>query len=203
MKRTIVYVLLTMLFSSIGCRHNSNHYPVPPTDAQPESFVKETRPFEIGSESYQADFGTTTVPENRNRSASRLIAIPFLRIYSRLQHPAEPIFGLAGGPGASNMSWDWGKAGTFLSECGHVGDMWYANGENTRLILKSFYDTGVPNTSMNRYIPMDFHVAWPLPTIVKIAIAAIALLGIGLVTAVVWLLQRFRVRKGAKALSGA
>jgi hypothetical protein len=46
-----------------------------------------------------------------------------------------------------------------LSECGHVGDMWYANIENTRLTLTTFYKTGVPNVSLSSYVPMDFRVA--------------------------------------------
>jgi pimeloyl-ACP methyl ester carboxylesterase len=91
-------------------------YPIPPAGAKPESVVRETRPFEIGEENYSADFGVVTVPENRSRSGSRLIHIPFLRIRSRAQNPVEPIFGLAGGPGASNVSWDWGLAWTFLAE---------------------------------------------------------------------------------------
>lgn len=91
-------------------------YPIPPAGAKPETAVHETRPFPIGEEDYAADFGVLTVPENRSRSGSRLIHIPFLRIHSRAQHPAEPVFGLAGGPGASNVSWDWGVAWTFLAE---------------------------------------------------------------------------------------
>jgi pimeloyl-ACP methyl ester carboxylesterase len=90
-------------------------YPILLAGAKPES-ARETRPFEIGEEEYSADFGVLTVPENRSRSGSRLIHIPFLRIRSRAQNPAEPIFALAGGPGASNVSWNRGVAWTFLAE---------------------------------------------------------------------------------------
>ncbi|HLF32957.1 MAG TPA: alpha/beta hydrolase, partial [Cyclobacteriaceae bacterium] len=76
----------------------------------------EARRFKIGSEKYIADFGSIALPENRNQPKSRLIQIPFLRIRSRSEKSAEPVFGLTGGPGSSNMSWDWGKAWTFLPD---------------------------------------------------------------------------------------
>jgi pimeloyl-ACP methyl ester carboxylesterase len=53
--------------------------------------------------SYAADCGTLVVPENRTNPHSRLIALPVTRIRARSAHPAEPIFWLTGGPGASNM----------------------------------------------------------------------------------------------------
>jgi pimeloyl-ACP methyl ester carboxylesterase len=111
-----ILLLLTILISASGCRDNKSRFPVPPANAGTESVVRETRPFEIGSRTFDADYGTITVPENRNKSTSRLISIPFLRIHSHSQKPAEPIFGLAGGPGTTNMSWDWGKAWPLLPE---------------------------------------------------------------------------------------
>jgi len=117
MKPAITYVvLLAVLVSTFRCGETNNRYPIPPVDAEAESFVSEARSFEIGSETFKADFGAITVPENRSETTSRLINIPFLRIHSRSDNPAEPIFGFAGGPGASNMSWDWGKPWTFLPE---------------------------------------------------------------------------------------
>ncbi len=112
--RITALLLIPMLLLESGCGKGGNHYPLPPVDAKAGSIVTQSGPFEIGSEKYDADYGTVTVPENRDKSTSRLIHIPFLRIHSRSQHPAEPVFALAGGPGASNMSWDWGKAWTFL-----------------------------------------------------------------------------------------
>jgi len=52
---------------------------------------------------YAAECGTLIVPENRNDSDSRLIALPFTRIPASGAEPAEPIFWLGGGPGASNL----------------------------------------------------------------------------------------------------
>ncbi len=117
MKQTIGFFLLfSILISSFGCGGKNWSYPIPRTDAQPDSFIIQTKPLEIGSDRYNADFGTITVPENRSKSTSRLITLPFLRIHSRSKNPAEPVFALAGGPGQSNMSWDLGVAWTFLSE---------------------------------------------------------------------------------------
>ncbi len=112
--RNSTIILFLVMISGFGCGERGHRYPVPPTGAGVETFVRETRPFEIGSDKYEADFGAITVPENRSRATSRLITIPFLRIHSQAKNPAEPIFGFAGGPGQSNMSWDWGTAWTFL-----------------------------------------------------------------------------------------
>jgi pimeloyl-ACP methyl ester carboxylesterase len=51
-----------------------------------------------------ADCGTLVVPENRRNPRSRLIALPVVRVRATGAHPAEPIFRLTGGPGATNMS---------------------------------------------------------------------------------------------------
>jgi pimeloyl-ACP methyl ester carboxylesterase len=104
------------MVSGYGCSDNKTSFPGPPTDATAGSVVSEARPFDIRSEKYDADYGTIVVPENRDQPTSRLISIPFLRIHSRSKEPDKPIFGLAGGPGQTNMSWDWGKAWTFLPE---------------------------------------------------------------------------------------
>jgi len=116
MKQKIQSILFIILVSGVGCKNNKNNYPVSPTNAKADSYIIETKPFKIGDETYKADFGTITVQENRSKSTSRLIHIPFFRIHSKSKNPAEPIFGLAGGPGQSNMKWNRGFAGTFLSK---------------------------------------------------------------------------------------
>jgi hypothetical protein len=77
-----------------------------------------------------------------------------------------------------------------LSECGHVGDVWYTNMENTRLMLTTFYKTGAPNVSLNSYVPMDFRVAWGFPSIARIGVGVVALLILVLVV----LILRFGMR---------
>src|SRR5215212_404237 len=53
--------------------------------------------------SYPADCGTLVVPETRADPDSRLIALPVTRIRARSEDPKEPVFFLTGGPGQSNM----------------------------------------------------------------------------------------------------
>jgi len=112
-RKSRILVLLLMLLG-FGCGGNDHRYPDAPADSRAESIVLESRPFEIGSDTYGADFGTITVPENREKGSSRLISIPFLQVHSHATDQAEPIFALSGGPGQSNMSWDWWTLGTFL-----------------------------------------------------------------------------------------
>ncbi|MDP2884208.1 MAG: alpha/beta hydrolase [Ignavibacteria bacterium] len=116
MEQTAKTILLyaTILISGFGCSANRHSHPAPPMDARAESFVSNAGIYEIGSENYDADFGTITVPENRKKSISRLMTLPVLRIHARTKSPAEPIFGLAGGPGQSNMSW--GRLESFLPD---------------------------------------------------------------------------------------
>jgi len=90
-----------------------------------------------------------------------------------------------------------------LSECGHFNDVWYANIENTRLIVKSFYNTGVPNTSLNAYIPMNFSVSWGFPAIAKLALGVLTFVGIALVAVIVCFIRRFRKRQALKMIGNA
>src|SRR5215204_567215 len=53
--------------------------------------------------SYAADCGTLVVPETRADPESRLIALPVTRIRATSEDPKEPVFFLTGGPGQSNM----------------------------------------------------------------------------------------------------
>src|ERR671913_659186 len=56
--------------------------------------------------SYAADCGTLVVPETRADPASRLIALPVTRIRATSDDPKEPVFFLTGGPGQSNMEFE-------------------------------------------------------------------------------------------------
>lgn len=116
LKQIIQSGMFIILVSSVGCKNNRDNYPLAPADATANRIITVTKPLKIGDETFNADYGTITVQENRSKSTSRIISIPFLRIYSKSKNPAEPIFGLAGGPGQSNMKWNLGFARTFLSE---------------------------------------------------------------------------------------
>jgi hypothetical protein len=79
---------------------------------------------------YGADCGLLVVPENRRAAASRLIALPVIRIRATVAGPAEPIFTFQGGPGASNainfsiggllahhdvVMWSWSATGAWTA----------------------------------------------------------------------------------------
>ncbi|WP_024768635.1 alpha/beta fold hydrolase [Aquimarina macrocephali] len=51
----------------------------------------------------KADYFSLAVKENRNNPNSRIITIPVIKLHSTSNKPKEPIFLLAGGPGASNI----------------------------------------------------------------------------------------------------
>ncbi len=112
----ILIVIFTFLCLNLGCNNMEDNYLNPASVLEENSITINTRPFKIGSEEFLADFGSIVVTENRSKSTSRLITIPFLRIHAKSKNPVEPVFGLTGGPGMSNMSWDWGFLRMFLTE---------------------------------------------------------------------------------------
>ncbi|KKL72918.1 hypothetical protein LCGC14_2080090, partial [marine sediment metagenome] len=73
-------------------------------NAKAGDLVLQAGTYEIGEKSYQADYGTLVVPENRNKADSRLIQLPVIRIHATGESPAEPVFLMVGGPGAPNVS---------------------------------------------------------------------------------------------------
>ncbi|MBN1978049.1 MAG: alpha/beta fold hydrolase [Anaerolineae bacterium] len=97
-----IVTLLTLLLTACSAEK-----PVTvPEGAQAGDLILEPCTFEAEKVKYAVDCGTLVVPENRNKPGSRLIAIPVKRIHSSSPNPAEPIFQLDGGPGASNMDFE-------------------------------------------------------------------------------------------------
>ena len=78
-----------------------------------------------------------------------------------------------------------------LSEAGHVNDLLYVSPENSKLILTSFFETGVPNVSLNAYVPMDFNVSWRFSTLAKLALAAIILVVLAACFVIFRLIRRY------------
>jgi pimeloyl-ACP methyl ester carboxylesterase len=97
-------IIITIIFLLIGCGGKKYDYPDPVKPEANNAFVSRAGTFKTGSYEYNADFGTITVPENRNSSGTRLIHLPVIRIHARSVTPREPIFYLAGGPGQNNMN---------------------------------------------------------------------------------------------------
>jgi len=79
--------------------------------ARPGDIIAKPCPYKIGNEELRAECGTLVVAENRSDPKSRLIALPYKRIFARGGKDA-PVFLLNGGPGMSNLSGS-GMAGWF------------------------------------------------------------------------------------------
>jgi pimeloyl-ACP methyl ester carboxylesterase len=78
-----------------------------PSGAKAGDLILERGEYATEDGSYAADRGTLVVPENRADPQSRLIALPVVRIHARSDQPAEPVFRLEGGPGKTNMEFQY------------------------------------------------------------------------------------------------
>jgi pimeloyl-ACP methyl ester carboxylesterase len=86
-----------------------------------------------------------------------------------------------------------------LSEFGHTGDVWSLQPEATIRLLTSFFETGRPDDSLFTYQPMDFHVGLGYPEILKLALAAVVAVLLGL-TATAWFIVRKIRRRRRRSL---
>ena len=102
LKYLIVGFIIILLFYGCG-GSNTLQYPEPSSSAKDGSFYSKAGIFEFGGKKYKADYGVISVPENRRNSKSRLIHLPVIRIHAISKNINEPLFGLSGGPGRSNM----------------------------------------------------------------------------------------------------
>jgi pimeloyl-ACP methyl ester carboxylesterase len=100
-------ILFALPLITYGCRSSSIiKYPAPSSPEREGGFNSVKGVFKLGDKEYSADYGTITVPENRRSSNSRLIHLPVIRIHASAQNPLDPVFGLSGGPGMSNMTFN-------------------------------------------------------------------------------------------------
>lgn len=108
----IARVLFAVLLLA-GCSTREIPVPVVPDGAQAGELIglKDCEYQPAGKKTkYAAEYGTLAVPENWDKTDSRLIALPVVRIPASQSNPTEPVFYLQGGPGQSNFSWgppDW------------------------------------------------------------------------------------------------
>jgi hypothetical protein len=98
----LIFLINLLIFYSCG-GNSTIQYPEPPSNAREGSFSSRKGVYQFGGKEYNADYGIITVPENRKNSNSRLIHLPVMRIHALNANVREPVFGLAGGPGMSNM----------------------------------------------------------------------------------------------------
>ena len=99
LKTAALFVVLTAL--AVACSGAKNAYPPAPDKVGSLALVEGR--YDTDEATYVADYGTLLVPENRQRTDSRALELPLIRIRSRNPEPGVPIFYLAGGPGISNM----------------------------------------------------------------------------------------------------
>jgi len=99
-------ILLTLsLLVLFSCSSTEKHpFPSPEevAGAQTGDLILKTGAYEIKKIQYNTDFGIIVVPENRNKTDSKPIHLPIIRIHTKSKNPAEPVFLLNGGPGVSN-----------------------------------------------------------------------------------------------------
>ncbi len=69
-----------------------------------------------------------------------------------------------------------------VAEQGHVGDFWGFQPEAHQRLLTSFYDTGTADTSLYKYLSMDFKPTMRFPLLAKIlrGMGGLLILGLGL-----------------------
>jgi pimeloyl-ACP methyl ester carboxylesterase len=100
-----------------ACSREENTLPVPPVPPHAVVGTVTAQPciYKDGDNKFAAVCGALYVPENRGKPSPRLIALPYQRVLATTKTPAEPVFGLTGGPGQSNARFgipvDW-----FLAE---------------------------------------------------------------------------------------
>ncbi len=104
MRSNQIFYLLLILSLLVSC----NEEPLLKEINVPENitsgdFYSQADKYTIGDNTYQAHSGAIIVPENRDKTDSRLIQIPFIQIHSTSDNKAEPIFFFTGGPGSPNI----------------------------------------------------------------------------------------------------
>jgi pimeloyl-ACP methyl ester carboxylesterase len=104
-RSTVTLVVIAVLVPLLlACGSDEASMTVPAGAQAGDLVALESCTYEANKVEYDADCGTLVVPENRADPGSRLIALPVVRVRALNSDPAEPIFGLAGGPGTTNMS---------------------------------------------------------------------------------------------------
>lgn len=102
----VVLIVIALALTLAALRRLRETRPVVPDGAKAGDLRWRPCTVKVGSARYAADCGTLVVSENRAQAGARLIALPVRRIRATGAAPAEPIFWLAGGPGASNMRFE-------------------------------------------------------------------------------------------------
>jgi pimeloyl-ACP methyl ester carboxylesterase len=107
--RAVALLVIAALFASFAyLRLSADPDPVVvPPGAQAGDLTLEPCEYDGESGSVPADCGTLVVPERTGDDSGRLLALPVTRVRARSETPKEPIFFLTGGPGQSNMTFEY------------------------------------------------------------------------------------------------
>ena len=81
-----------------------------------------------------------------------------------------------------------------LAEFGHTADLWNVNPRATERLLTSFYATGVADSSLYRYVAMDFQASPRLPTLAKVLLGFVSTLVVAALVAM-WCVARWVHRR--------
>ena len=77
-----------------------------------------------------------------------------------------------------------------ISEAGHIDDVWHLEPQAAERMVTSYFDTGIPDTSLLKYVPMDFHVSWGFPKLAKAALGLVIAIIAALAGVIVWWIKR-------------
>lgn len=101
---TVFAAAVALAVGASGARGQEAETPtLPPGAAAGDLVGLSACTYTVGNVDHPADCGTLAVPENRADPASRLIALPVIRVRAGAAAPLPPIFWLNGGPGNSNL----------------------------------------------------------------------------------------------------
>ena len=76
-----------------------------------------------------------------------------------------------------------------LKERGHI-DMEWPNPEACRRLISSFFQTGVPDESLNGFVPVNFTVSWGFPVVAKLSVAILMVIILGFIVALLLVIRR-------------
>ena len=109
-KKLLITLVVFAALLLVGYSLKDDSAAVVPAGAQAGDLVDlQSCTYEAAEIEYSADCGTLVVQEKRSDPDSRLIALPVIRVRALSDNPAEPIFWLGGGPGETNLHFQYLK----------------------------------------------------------------------------------------------
>ena len=101
-KKCIYLILFSIVINSCNEEPFLKEIETPKNAKSGDYFIQKDT-YVLNDINYEANSGIIIVPENRSKSNSRLIEVPFIQIHGTSDSIAEPIFYFNGGPGEANI----------------------------------------------------------------------------------------------------